>query len=396
MSFLQNLLTHIQALFRAWMYRVSSAQGRGKLAWLLFPIVSVCACCTIGLVAISPKQPTNQGIAATQSTAGTLVSDAAQPLSTATTEATSVQAVSPPTVVPTLLPPTAIPPTATAVPTPAPTEVLPSPTSEPTEVLPSPTVEPTEVLPSPTAEPAIASSGAYPIQPANLALAAVERVIDGDTVDVVLDGQTVRLRLIGIDTPETKDSRTVVQCFGREASAEAERLLNGQTVALEADPSQDERDSYGRLLRYVWLPDGKLFNLEMVVGGFAHEYTYNVPYKYQAAFQQAESDSRGRGWGLWAVSTCNGDTKQAADVAAAPPAQQAPAPTKAPVAVEQPAAPAQDVGSAPCAAGQIKGNRNSSIYHVPGQQAYATTYKNVQCFDTEAQAKAAGYRKAKR
>ncbi len=86
----------------------------------------------------------------------------------------------------------------------------------------------------------------------------VVKVIDGDTVDVEIDGKVVRLRLIGINTPETKDPRRPVQCFGREASAQAKKLLEGKTVHLERDKSQQNRDKYSRLFRYVWTEDGAL------------------------------------------------------------------------------------------------------------------------------------------
>src|SRR5438046_968199 len=90
--------------------------------------------------------------------------------------------------------------------------------------------------------------------------ASVVRVVDGDTVDVQCqDGTTDRLRLIGIDTPEVVDPRKPVQCFAREASAHAHELLDGQSVSLELDPSQGERDVFGRLLAYLWLPDGRNF-----------------------------------------------------------------------------------------------------------------------------------------
>src|SRR5215467_7166224 len=79
--------------------------------------------------------------------------------------------------------------------------------------------------------------------------ANVLRVVDGDTVDVQLDdGPTQRLRLIGIDTPEVVDPRKPVQCFGREASAHAHELLDGQSVSIETDLSQGYRDVYGRYL----------------------------------------------------------------------------------------------------------------------------------------------------
>jgi micrococcal nuclease len=132
----------------------------------------------------------------------------------------------------------------------------------------------------------------------------VTRVVDGDTV--VVGGVT--LRLIGIDTPETVDPRTTVQCFGREASAYAHLLLGGRSVRLEYDASQGRLDRYGRTLAYVWMPDGRMFNQVMVADGYAHEYTYSVPYRYQAVFIAAERHARDAQLGLWSPSTCNGDT----------------------------------------------------------------------------------------
>lgn len=135
----------------------------------------------------------------------------------------------------------------------------------------------------------------------------VVKVVDGDTVDVDIDGKVERLRLIGIDTPETVDPRKAVQCFGKEASNKAKELLNGQSVSLESDGTQGERDKYKRLLRYVFLPDGTNFNLYMISEGYAHEYTYDKPYKYQADFKQAEIDARNGNRGLWNPDTCNGN-----------------------------------------------------------------------------------------
>jgi micrococcal nuclease len=111
---------------------------------------------------------------------------------------------------------------------------------------------------------------------------AVVRVVDGDTVDVqVAEGQIERIRLIGIDTPEVVDPRKPVQCFGQEASAHAQQLLDGQSVTVELDPSQGERDRYGRLLAYLWLPDGRNFGEVMIADGYAHEYTYDQPNAYR-------------------------------------------------------------------------------------------------------------------
>ncbi len=132
----------------------------------------------------------------------------------------------------------------------------------------------------------------------------VIKVIDGDTLDVSLEDRTERLRLIGIDTPETVDPRKKVQCFGKEASNKAKELLSGQFVSLESDESQGERDKYKRLLRYVFLPDGTNFNLYMISEGYAHEYTYDEPYKYQFDFKQAEATARENSKGLWNSGTC--------------------------------------------------------------------------------------------
>ena len=136
-------------------------------------------------------------------------------------------------------------------------------------------------------------------------------VIDGDTVDVSISGKVEHVRLIGINTPETKDPRRPVQCFGWEASRKAEELLSGKAVTLETDPTQGDRDKYGRLLRYIWLPEGQLFNLVMIQDGYAFEYTYDMPYKYQEQFDQAEREAREGQKGLWAPDTCDGELKPA-------------------------------------------------------------------------------------
>jgi len=137
----------------------------------------------------------------------------------------------------------------------------------------------------------------------------VVKVVDGDTIDVDIDGTIERLRLIGVDTPETVDPRKPVQCFGREASDRTKEMLAGQEVFLEADPSQGERDKYGRLLRYVILQDGTDLNLSLIADGYAHEYTYDDPYAYQADFKAAEEEARRAERGLWSPTTCAGVTE---------------------------------------------------------------------------------------
>ena len=93
--------------------------------------------------------------------------------------------------------------------------------------------------------------------------ARVTRVVDGDTLVVNIAGQEERVRLIGVDTPETVHPQKPVEYFGKEASAFTKGIAEGQSVRLEADPQNTNRDKYRRLLRYVYLPDGRLLNAEM-------------------------------------------------------------------------------------------------------------------------------------
>lgn len=134
----------------------------------------------------------------------------------------------------------------------------------------------------------------------------VVNVVDGDTIKINKDGVTETLRLIGIDTPETVDPRKPVQCFGKEASDRAKELLSGKKVRIETDDSQDTIDKYGRLLVYVYRDDGLFFNKKMIEDGYAYEYTYNIPYKYQVEFKHAENTAHTQEKGLWSPDTCNG------------------------------------------------------------------------------------------
>ncbi len=135
----------------------------------------------------------------------------------------------------------------------------------------------------------------------------VAHVVDGDTIDVTIDGKSERVRLLGINTPETVDPRKPVQCFGQEASSESKAVLEGATVRLEADTSQGDRDKYDRLLRYVFLENGTNYNLFLIQQGFAYEYTYDWPYKYQTEFKAAQAEAETNKLGLWADNTCAGE-----------------------------------------------------------------------------------------
>jgi micrococcal nuclease len=132
----------------------------------------------------------------------------------------------------------------------------------------------------------------------------VDRVVDGDTIKVELDGEYVSVRLIGMNTPETVKPGTPVECFGPEASDFAKGALTGEPITLEFDTSQGMTDQYDRALAYVWreLPDGSLslFNLESIAGGYAFERQYgSTPYAWKDEFAEAQRRAKAAGAGLW-------------------------------------------------------------------------------------------------
>jgi len=132
----------------------------------------------------------------------------------------------------------------------------------------------------------------------------VVRVIDGDTIEVYQNSEVKKVRLIGVNTPETLDPRKDVQCYGLEASLYLKKELEGKKVRLEADSTQQERDTYGRLLRYVYL-DGKNINQKIIEEGYGFEYTYKTPHKFQKEFIKAEENAKNSQKGLWDKSNCN-------------------------------------------------------------------------------------------
>lgn len=152
--------------------------------------------------------------------------------------------------------------------------------------------------------PAIPATGSAPSTFATSTLYTVTKVVDGDTIHIDMNGKSETVRLIGINTPETVDPRRPVECFGKQASAQAHTLLDGKRVQIETEASQGERDKYGRLLGYVFREDGLFFNNYMVEEGYAYEYTYRLPYKYQTQFKAAQKEAEANGKGLWAPGVC--------------------------------------------------------------------------------------------
>lgn len=148
--------------------------------------------------------------------------------------------------------------------------------------------------------PAAALGAATEVRPASaVGPLPVQRVVDGDTVIVLRDGAEERVRLLGIDTPESVQPDSPVECFGPEASARAGEPLSGRSVWLESDPTQDAVDRYGRTLAYVWLDETTLVNRVLVAEGYASEYTYGSPGTHHAALEAAEDAARSRDVGLW-------------------------------------------------------------------------------------------------
>ncbi len=126
----------------------------------------------------------------------------------------------------------------------------------------------------------------------------VVKVVDGDTIKIDYKGEIKSVRLIGIDTPETKHPQKQVECFGKEAFQKMKDLVVDKKVKIEFDNTQNRVDKYGRLLLYIWVDD-IFINNYMVSNGYAHEYTYNTPYKYQKEFREAQDNAKKEGKGLW-------------------------------------------------------------------------------------------------
>ncbi|MBI3577452.1 thermonuclease family protein [Candidatus Gottesmanbacteria bacterium] len=204
----------------------------------------------------------------------------------------------------------------------------------------------------------------------------VKRVIDGDTIELI-DGR--RVRYIGINTPETVDPRKPVECFGKEASQENKRLVDGKTIRLERDISQT--DKYGRLLRYVYVgppAGGLMVNEQLVREGFARSSTFAPDVAHQEKLRQAEQEARNNNRGLWGGCTLN---------------------TTNTTNTTNPTNAIQKTPSGSCV---IKGNISTTgdkIYHTPGCGSYDKTVidesTGERWFCTEEEAVAAGWRKAK-
>ncbi len=125
----------------------------------------------------------------------------------------------------------------------------------------------------------------------------VVRVVDGDTIIIDLDGENTKVRLIGIDTPESVHSDESKNCeFGKTASDYTKGLLSNKKISLEYD--KDKYDPYGRLLAYVYLDDN-MVNYDLVVNGYAVAKEYKPNTKYADVFTYAQIEAEKAKSGMW-------------------------------------------------------------------------------------------------
>jgi len=126
----------------------------------------------------------------------------------------------------------------------------------------------------------------------------VTEFVDGDTLEIDMNGKKEKVRLIGVDTPETHDPRKAVQCFGLAAAAFTKNLVGGDNIRLESDPINTNRDRYNRLLRYVYLPNNTLVNGEIIKQGYGFAYL-SFPFTKSEEFRLLQEDARANTRGLW-------------------------------------------------------------------------------------------------
>jgi micrococcal nuclease len=172
-----------------------------------------------------------------------------------------------------------------------------------------------------------------PVPSAGWEEARVVRVIDGDTIEVTVGGQSKTVRYIGVNTPETVAPNRPVECFGPEASNANKAMVSGKSVWLEKDVS--ETDRFGRLLRYVFANDG-FVNAELVKQGYAQVSTFPPDVKYVPLFQDLQNEARSASRGLW------GPVCQARTTPTRPPV--APTATRVPVPPPPPPPPPSGTG----------------------------------------------------
>lgn len=138
------------------------------------------------------------------------------------------------------------------------------------------------------------------LQTSQPGLYTVLKVDDGDTITIDMGGQPERVRLIGVDTPELHHPEKPIQCYAKEAREFTTGFIGKQQVRLQADPLDDNRDLYGRLLRYVYTPDDELLNTTLIKEGYGFAYTH-FPFTKKLEAIQLEATSKKERKGLWSA-----------------------------------------------------------------------------------------------
>jgi micrococcal nuclease len=133
-------------------------------------------------------------------------------------------------------------------------------------------------------------------------LYSVTQFVDGDTIAVSMNGRVEKIRLVGVDTPETHKPNTPVQCYGPAAAAFTKNTLGNQKLRLVSDSQSTNRDRYNRLLRYIYLPDGTNFNERLIREGYGFYYPY-FPFTKSDQFAAAQQAAMAEHKGLW--GNCN-------------------------------------------------------------------------------------------
>lgn len=227
---------------------------------------------------------------------------------------------------------------------------------------------------------------AAPAAPADVEgdVVTVESISDGDTLRVTLGEVSTRVRLLNIDTPETRHPSKPVECMGPEATAALKSMISpGDTVVLRYDRRLYDR--YDRLLAGVYA-DGVLVNAEMARLGYGEPAVFDGNDRFLPEIEAAWEEARANGVGRF-----SGECGTAAEPI--PEAAPAPAPEAAPAAGD--AGPVSGADSVCPDSHPVKANDNSGIYHMPGQQHYGKTNAR-NCYASAAAAQADGYRAARR
>ncbi|SFE57899.1 thermonuclease family protein [Peptostreptococcus sp. D1] len=214
--------------------------------------------------------------------------------------------------------------------------------------------------------------------------AKVTKVVDGDTINIQVNEKNYKVRMIGVDTPETVHPSKPIQFYGREASDYTKKNLTDKTVYLQKDVS--DTDKYGRLLRYVWTTPPSsdnpseeeiieyMYNANLVKNGYAHAYTYQPNSRYSDLFSKLQSSAREKNIGLWNTDLekkFNNSNSGEKNISI------------------------NSKKSSDATSNKIKGNKKSKIYHLPGSKTYSqVSEKNTVYFNTEQDAIDAGYKKS--